>query len=105
MFHWLRRRRLHLYAGYVSARRLVGQEPETLIAPFVVVASQKKVAEKQGNAWLRGHCPIEHGWYKQHVELMQVSPVMLRLRTIGVFDGLQSSGRVRVTEDMPKEDV
>ena len=103
MFRWIRRRHLHLYAGYVSARRFVGGEPETLMVAFHVIASRKSEAYQCGKDWLAGHCPIQHGWYQQEVGLLHVSPLMLRLRAFAACDGMMTSGHVRVTDDLPKE--
>jgi hypothetical protein len=98
MLRWLLgRRRLHLYAGYVSARRIIPGSVETAMAPLVVVSSRKSLAVETGREWLRSHCPVEHHWVDQQVEFMQVPDVLVRAPQLVICEGLTFDAKLRIS--------
>ena len=99
MLRWLLgHRRLHVYAGYVSARRIIQGSVETAMAPLVVVSSRKSLAVETGRDWLRSHCPVEHHWVDQQVDFLQVPDVLVRAPPLVIFEGLTFGAKLRISE-------
>jgi hypothetical protein len=90
MFRWLTGQpKLHLYTGYVSARRPCANGTiDTALAPYAVVSATKTVALVQGASWIRQRCPIEEGWVEHRAELICIPDFMLRKPQIAALGQL-----------------
>lgn len=89
MLRWLfRPPRLHLYCGYVCARRFCSDGSiDTALAAYAVLSAEKSLAREHGLGWIGKHSPISDGWSHHRAKLVRMPDFKVRTPEISVLTG------------------